>query len=346
MSDPLLTWTPAGLFCPPGEFFIDPHRPVDRAIVTHAHADHARTGSRRYLTSVEGERVLRRRVGPRAEIDTLPFGQELTLGSVRVSLHPAGHILGSSQIRLECQGDVWVVSGDYKVTPDRTCTPFEPVRCRVFITEATFAQPGFHWEDQSNTFEQINHWWRTNQRNGTTSILYAYSLGKAQRVLAGVNPRLGPLYTHPSVHDINQDYRQSGIAIPEAPSTRDVQPPFHWGESLIVAPPSAVQSSWSRQFRTQQTAFASGWMQIPGMAERRGVDRGFVLSDHADWSQLLWAIEETQAERVYVTHGDEATLIRALAERGTFALPLATALDGTSPREFQQRLFSLERDLM
>lgn len=335
MSQPLLKVSPAGLFCPQGEFFIDPRQPVDRAIVTHAHADHARKGCRRYLTSKDGERMLRTRLMGRGEIETIAYGECVEYRGVRVSLHPAGHILGSSQVRVEYKGEVWVVSGDYKVGPDVTCAAFEPIRCHTFITEATFAKPYYRWPDQQAVFAEINTWWRENQRAKRASLLFAYSLGKAQRLIAGVDAKIGPMYAHPDVEAINIDYRATGIPLPPTPSTLGAQAPFRWHESLVIAPPSAVDTHWARQFGERTTAFASGWMLIPSMAERRGFERGFVLSDHADWEELLWAIEETGAERVYVTHGDEEDLIRELTQRGIRACALSEAGEGV----FQQSLF-------
>lgn len=339
MKPNLLKLTPAGLFCPQGEFFIDPRQQVDRAIVTHAHGDHARKGCRRYLTVAEGEGILRTRLGPRAEIETVRYGEEQTLNGVKVSLHPAGHILGSSQIRVEFRGEVWVVSGDYKVTPDRTCAPFEPVRCHTFITEATFGKPGFSWPDQEEVFREIHTWWRANQKAGKASILFAYALGKAQRLHAGLDERQGPIYLHPDVEQLTSEYRRNGVEFPRSVSTRVALPPFRWNESIAIAPPSAKGTAWVRQFGETEGAFVSGWMLIPGMASRRGFTKGFVLSDHADWNELLSAIESTGAQRVYVTHGEEEPLVKELTQRGILAAPLTQLNSGFH----QPALFPFER---
>jgi len=323
VSTPLLKLSPAGLFCPPGEFFIDPHQPVDRAIITHSHADHARKGSRRYLTAAPGRGILAARLGPRASIETLDYGEELNLKGVRVSLHPAGHILGSAQVRIEYQGEVWVVSGDYKVAPDKTCATFEPIRCHTFITEATFGKPSFVWPDQQQVFDEIHDWWRTNQKAGRVSILYAYALGKAQRIHAGLNPRLGPIYLHPDVEQLTLEYRLADVEFPRSTSTRFAVPPLRWSESILIAPPNAHGTAWSRQFGPANVAFVSGWCLIPGMTQRRGFPHGFVLSDHADWNELLSAVNATGAERVFVTHGDEEPLVKELTQRGLIAAPLS-----------------------
>ena len=233
MSSPLLKLSPAGLFCPQGEFFIDPHQPVDRALLTHSHADHARRGSRRYLTASAGRGILAARLGQKASIETLEYGETMNLKGVQVSLHPAGHILGSAQVRIEYKGEVWVVSGDYKVVPDRTCTPFEPVRCHTFITEATFGKPSFVWPDQQQVFAEIHDWWRENQREGKASILYAYALGKAQRIHAGLDSRFGPIYLHPDVEQLTLEYRLGGVEFPRSTSTRYAVPPHRWNEAVL-----------------------------------------------------------------------------------------------------------------
>lgn len=339
VSTPLLKLSPAGLFCPQGEFFIDPHQPVDRAIITHSHADHARKGSRRYLTASSGRGILAARLGPRASIETLEYGETLSLNGVTVSLHPAGHILGSAQVRIEYKGEVWVVSGDYKVVPDTTCRPFEPVRCHTFITEATFGKPTFVWPDPQQVFTEIHDWWRANQKLGRASILYAYALGKAQRIHAGLDRRLGPIYLHPDVEQLTLEYRLAGVEFPRSTSTRFAVPPFSWSESILIAPPSAHGSAWARQFGPANVAFVSGWGLIPGTVERRGFPRGFVLSDHADWNELLFAVTATGAERVYVTHGDEEPLVRELTQRGLTASPLLQLNSGLH----QPSLFSAGR---
>ncbi len=328
MAEPLLRVTDSGLYCEAGGFFVDPWRPVDRAVVTHAHADHACGGSGRYLTSEAGAGVLRLRVGAEAAIDTLGWGQALDLGGVSVSLRPAGHMLGSAQVRVESRGEVWVASGDYKVEPDPTCAPFEPVRCHTFISESTFGLPIYRWDRESAVFDQVNAWWRSNRDHGRASLLFGYALGKAQRLLAGVDRTIGPIYTHGAVEAMNRAYREAGVDLPATTYAGSMPRGTDWAGSLIVAPPSANGTPWARKFGPTSSAFASGWMRIRGPRRRRSVDRGFVLSDHCDWPGLLSAIEATGAERVLLTHGYTAVVARYLRERGVDADTLATRYEG------------------
>jgi putative mRNA 3-end processing factor len=330
----LLRTTEQGLYCEAGGFHVDPWLPVDRAVITHAHGDHARWGSRSYLAARAGERVLRTRLGPDARIATVEYGEPVDMNGVRVSLHPAGHILGSAQVRVEYRGEVWVASGDYKTEPDPTCTPFEPLRCHTFITESTFGLPIYRWTPQADAFRHIRAWWRTNRDAGRASIIYAYALGKAQRVLAGlVDADEGPIFTHGAVERLNQDYRASGVALPS--TTHAVSQPrgYDWSGALVIAPPSAGGSPWVRRFGAASTAFASGWMRIRGARRRRGYDRGFALSDHADWDALLATIADTGAERVFVTHGYTHQLTRVLRERGLDAHPWQTQYEGEPESE-------------
>jgi putative mRNA 3-end processing factor len=325
----LLRLTDRGLYCEAGDFYIDPWQPVDRAIITHAHGDHARWGSRHYLASGEGRRVLRTRLGADASIQTVDYGEPLHLNDVRVSLHPAGHILGSAQIRIERAGEVWVASGDYKTDPDPTCSPFEVVPCHTFITESTFGLPIYRWRPQREVFAEIREWWSANARAERASIIYAYALGKAQRVLAGLlDADIGPIYTHGAVERLTRDYRDSGIALPPTQHASEMPRGHDFAGSLIIAPPSAAGSTWLRRFGTASPAFASGWMQIRGARRRRAVDRGFVLSDHVDWPALLATIEATRAEHVWVTHGFREPVVRWLLEHGIDALSVASHWEG------------------
>jgi putative mRNA 3-end processing factor len=324
----LLRLTDKGLYCPAGEFYVDPWQPVHRAVITHAHSDHARWGCQRYLTTNAGEAVLRARMGADASIESIPYGQQVAMNGVTVSLHPAGHILGSAQVRVEAGGEVWVVSGDYKVEGDATCAPFEPVRCHTFITESTFGLPVYRWPRQSSVLDDICAWWRSNQQQGRASVLFAYALGKAQRIVAGVDAEIGPIYTHSAVEKMNAAYRASGIALPATIRAKLEKRPPDWSRALVIAPPSAEGTTWMRRFGAASTAFASGWMQIRGARRRRAVDRGFVFSDHADWPGLLDAIKATQAERVLVTHGYSEALARWVRERGLAAETLRTRFQG------------------
>lgn len=315
MHQPLLRLTHSGLYCQEGGFHIDPWSPVACAVVTHAHGDHAVKNSRRYLTAEPGRLILQHRMGPRALIQGLGFGEAIDLNGVRVSLHPAGHILGSAQVRVEHRGEVWVVSGDYKVAPDVTCAAFEPVKCHTFITESTFAHPHFHWEPQGATFALIHDWWREHRIQGRACFLYAYSLGKAQRLLAGLDQNLGEVFAHPTIEEMNSLYRASGVSLPEAASLKDLTSD-RWAGAMVLLPPSA---RWQHSFTPHghySTAFASGWMALPGGPQQRRVERGFALSDHADYAEILGAISTTGAERVLVTHGYIDELVAKLKSDG------------------------------
>jgi putative mRNA 3-end processing factor len=323
----LLELTPSGFYCEQGNFYIDPWQPVEKALVTHAHADHFRRGCKSYLVAEAGEHIFRTRLGDEAVIETQPYEAVTHIDGVKVSFHPAGHILGSAQIRLEYGGEVWVVSGDYKLDADPTCAQFEPVRCHTFITEATFGLPIYRWPSQEDVLGAINAWWRANAEAGKTSILYAYALGKAQRVMAGVDADIGPIYTHGAVERINEAYRASDVSLP--PTTLATQAEKGSRErALVIAPISARGTAWVRRFPNHASAFVSGWMRIRGARRRRAVDRGFVLSDHADWPGLLRAIEATGAERIGVTHGYSDDLARWLREKSWQADALRTRYEG------------------
>ncbi|MFM1769593.1 MAG: hypothetical protein RJA22_2122 [Verrucomicrobiota bacterium] len=320
----MLSVTEHGLYCAAGDFHIDPWRPVERALITHAHSDHARPGSRNYLCAREGAAVLQLRLGPDARIQGLPCGETLRIQDVTVSFHPAGHVLGSAQIRLEHRGEIWVVSGDYKTTPDPTCAPFEPVRCHTFITESTFGLPVYRWPGPEAVFGDIHGWWRDNQEQGRTSVLLGYSLGKAQRLLAGLDPAQGPILVHDAVRQLLPAYAEAGIRLPPVERASLERVRAAAGRALVVAPPAVDGSTWVGSLGAVSTGMASGWMLVRGTRRRRGADRGFVVSDHADWPGLLSAIEATGAERVLVTHGSATALVRWLREHGRAAEALAT----------------------
>jgi putative mRNA 3-end processing factor len=325
----LLRLAQRGLYCEAGDFYIDPWEPVARAVITHAHGDHARWGSERYLCSAECEGVLRTRLGEGALIQGVHWGERVEMSGVHVSLHPAGHILGSAQIRVEHKGEVWVASGDYKTDPDPTCAPFELVRCHTFITESTFGLPIYRWPPEWQVFDEIRAWWANNQREGRTSVLFGYALGKAQRLLAGLaDAEVGPIYTHGAVERLNRDYRAAGVRIADTRYAGELPRGHDFSGSLVVAPPSAAGSTWLRRFGNVSTGFASGWMRIRGARRRRALDRGFVLSDHVDWPSLLAAVEGTGAQRVWVTHGTREPLVRWLTERGIEARAIASQWKG------------------
>ena len=324
----LLRLTDRGLYCEAGDFHVDPWGAVDRAVVTHAHGDHVAWGCGSYLGTADGLGVLRDRLPPDAPVRALAYGHALDINGVRVSLHPAGHILGSAQVRLEHRGEVWVVSGDYKTDPDPTCLAFEPVRCHTFVTESTFGLPIYRWPPQSEVFAEINAWWRANQAAGRATLLFGYALGKAQRLLAGLDPSIGPILTHGAVERLNARYREGGVPLPPTTYAGAVDRKADWSAAAVIAPPSADGSVWTRRFGPHATGFASGWMLVRGARRRRSLDRGFPLSDHVDWPSLLAAIDATGAERVWVTHGFTGPVVRWLRERGLDAAAVETRFEG------------------
>lgn len=324
---PVLTFTDRGIYCPGGDFHIDPWRPVDRALITHGHADHARMGHRAYLATDAAGPVLRHRLGDIA-LDGIAYGETRRIGDVTVSFHPAGHVPGSAQIRIEQAGEVWVVSGDYKTVADGVSEPFVPIRCHAFISECTFGLPVFRWDPQDAVMADINRWWADTAADGRISVLGTYALGKAQRILAHLDPGTGPILTHGAVEGVTAVLRAQGIALPDTiPVTADVTAKTHPG-ALVLAPPSALDSAWMRRFGAVSTGFASGWMRMRGVRRRRGADRGFVLSDHADWTGLNDAIAATGAEKVFVTHGYTAVFRRWLDSQGYDAQVVETEFDG------------------
>ena len=323
----VLTFTERGIYCPAGDFYVDPWRPVDRAVITHAHADHARPGHHRYLCTDGTAPVLRHRLG-HITVEPMSFGHAVQIGGARVSFHPAGHLPGAAQVRVEVGGEVWVVSGDYKTEPDGLSEPFEPVRCHSFISECTFGLPVFNWQPQVTVAGQINDWWRDCAARGVTPIIGAYSLGKAQRLMAMIDPGIGPILTHAATEGTNRVLREQGLALPESQQvTAQTQIKDHPG-ALVIAPPAALGSSWARRFGPVSTGMASGWMALRGVRRRRAADRGFVVSDHADWMGLLSAIKETGAENIYVTHGYTDIFARYLNSAGLNAKVLETEYGG------------------
>jgi putative mRNA 3-end processing factor len=329
----LIEPTPRGLYCAAGDFHIDPWRPVDRAVITHAHGDHARPGSRAYLAAKRGLPVLQTRLGPDARIEGLEYGEAREIGGARISLHPAGHVLGSSQVRIEHRGEVWVVSGDYKLDPDPTCEPFEPVRCDVFVTESTFGLPVYRWRPPGEIFAGIDRWWSGNAAQGRASVLFGYAFGKAQRILASVDASIGPIIVHGAVEALNRGYRECGVALPPTILGTELESIAGAAGALVVAPPSAQSTPWLKRFGDYSDAFASGWMAIRGARRQRAVDQGFVLSDHADWPGLNRAIAATGARTILVTHGFTETMVKWLREQGYEAQAIETEFEGEAGAE-------------
>jgi putative mRNA 3-end processing factor len=333
---PLIEFTDKGLYCPQGGFYIDPWRPVARAVITHAHSDHARAGSDAYLCHRLTVPLLEARLGPHV-YQGVEWSEPVFMNGVRVSLHPAGHIIGSSQVRVEYQGEVWVVSGDYKTEDDGISGAFEPIKCHVFVTESTFGLPIYHWRPQPEIFGTIQDWVMGNRAQGKASVLIAYSLGKAQRLLSCLEPVTEKIYVHGAVWNIHQALVNAGVALPAVERVTPEMPRELFRGQVVIAPSSAEGSLWIRKFQPFAIGVCSGWMQVRGNVRRRNADAGFALSDHADWRGLLGAVEATGAEKVYVTHGFQATLARYLNEQGIAAAEVKTAYgedeEGGEPAE-------------
>lgn len=326
MDETLLEMTEAGIYVPAGDFYIDPCKPVADAVVTHAHADHCRSGMERYHCSEHCGPLLRQRVG-NVDCRTYRYGEEFSFNDVTVSLHPAGHIRGSAQVRVAFKDRVTVVTGDYKRADDRTCAAFEPVECDTLVTEATFGLPIYSWPSTGDVVERIVSWWKMNQERGYASVLLCYSLGKTQRVLAELVEHTDEtVYLHGAAVPLTELYREEGIEMvpTEKATTADVD----WSGKLVIAPTSAYRSKWMRRFDPCEVGFASGWMRVRGAKRQRGYERGFVLSDHCDWDGLLATIDETGASQVLVTHGDNETFARYVRGQGVDAAPLETLYEG------------------
>lgn len=322
----MLELTDKGLFCAQGNFYIDPWKPVDKAVITHAHSDHARWGNKSYLAHPLSKGVMRHRLGADLVFQGLEYGEVLQMNGVRLSLHPAGHIPGSAQVRLEHKGEVWVVSGDYKLENDGLSTPFEAIRCHTFITECTFGLPVFQWGAEEDIRQDLKQWWESNAQKGFNSIIFAYALGKAQRLLNMLDPSWGPVFVHGAIAHTNTALRSSGLALPDFEVINKDSPKVEG--ACIIAPPSAMGSSWLRKFSPYRTAMASGWMNIRGTRRRRAVDKGIIMSDHADWAGLNKAVDATGANRIFATHGYTSVFVKWLKDKGLEAYELETEFDG------------------
>lgn len=312
----LIEFTQKGIYCPTADIYIDPWLPVNKALITHGHSDHARYGSRKYIATRSAVPVIKSRLGSHIDISGVDYREKIVINGVSVSFHPAGHILGSAQIRLEHKGEIWVVSGDYKTTDDGLAEAFEPVKCHHFITECTFGLPAFNWESDDAIKSKLNNWWQTNASKNQPSIIGAYALGKAQRILRLVDNDIGPIYGHAAIENVNNVIRSQKIILPESKKIDLNDRKVDYSKALIIAPPSALQSAWVDRFKDHQMAIASGWMAIRGTRRRRNVDTGFVVSDHADWNGLLDAIKATGASNIYTTHGYTEIFAKYLTEIG------------------------------
>jgi putative mRNA 3-end processing factor len=315
---------PEGLYCAPGDFFIDPVRPVERAIITHGHGDHARPNNGAVLATPETLGIMRVRYGDAAgrSLESLAYGSERTIGGVAVSFHPAGHILGSAQVQLRYRGACAVVSGDYKRSPDPTCAPFELRRCDLFITEATFGLPVFRHESATREAERLIASIAANPDR--SHLLGVYGLGKCQRMIvtlraAGFDV---PIHLHGALEQLCAFYQRHGIALGSLTSIAGKSKEELKGV-LVMCPPSELAGRWSRRLSDPLTAFASGWMRVRARARQRRVELPLVVSDHADWPELIDTIAETGASEVWVTHGREDALVHALTMRGLSARALS-----------------------
>lgn len=322
MKTPLLQFTNNGIFCEKANVYLDPWKPVDHAIISHGHADHSRYGHKKYITHHRNVPIIQHRLGE-INVTGKEWGEVFTVNNVKFSLHPAGHIIGSSQIRVEHKDEVWVFTGDYKTENDGISTPYEPIKCNTFITECTFGLPAFKWTPQEEVLANINKWWAENRAEGKTSILFGYSLGKAQRLLKYLDTDIGEIYTHGAIENMTQVLRPM-VDFPKTTLiTRDTKKEQLLG-NIVLAPPSAHGSTWIRKMVPYVTASASGWMTFRGARRRRAIDKGFVLSDHCDWPGLLESIEATGAEKIICTHGYTDIFSKYLREQGYDARTEAT----------------------
>ncbi len=319
----MLRLTKSGLYCQAGDFYIDATGKVNKNIVTHAHADHARPGHTSYLSHGGSVCLLRSRLGKKINIESAEYGEALSINGVKVSFHPSGHIYGAAQIRVEHKGEVWVVTGDYKLEDDGLSTPFEPVKCHHFITECTFGLPVYHWPDHREVYKKINQWWTENKAAGTTSLIYGYSLGKSQRILKNIDHSVGPVFVHKTVGAMNAAIREDGADLPPAGVIDEKCNPGRLRGNLIIAPPNFASGPLFRALSPVSVAMASGWIQTGKNMGRSRPDRGFVLSDHADWPGLLQAIEASEADRVITMHGYTAELTRWLNEQGRYSIEIS-----------------------
>lgn len=312
MKEQLLTFTSKGIYCSAGDFYIDPWQPVDVAVITHAHGDHARPGSKSYIAHAHTCRLLKTRIGEEHS-SAVEYGQTIRIKDVSVTFHPAGHVAGSAQVLVEYKGEKWVVTGDYKHEADPVATAYEPLKCHVLITESTFGLPIYNWQDTSVIQKDINNWCRSNVQSGLNSVLFGYSLGKAQRLSELVDRSIGEVIVHGAIYNIHNTLLACGYDL--KPVSR-YDPERKYKSAVIIMPPSAAGATWMRKFNPYRTADASGWMAVRGLRRRKAVDKGFVLSDHADWSSLIKTVEYSGAEKIYVTHGYTDQFARYLREKG------------------------------
>jgi putative mRNA 3-end processing factor len=337
---PLLKFNSCGIYCELADIYIDPWKPVNKAIITHAHSDHARWGNKYYLSHKDSASILKLRLGNEINLETVEYGHTFRINNVNFSLHPAGHIIGSAQIRIEYKGEIWVVSGDYKLENDNFCQPYESIPCHSFITESTFGLPIYRWQPQEKIFSDIKNWWKENRILDKCSVLMGYSLGKMQRLIINLKEFEGPVYCHGSVYNINEQLRLAGFDLPFIPHVNTITDRKLFRTALILAPSSAMNTSWIKKFQPYSTGYCSGWMALRGTKNRKAVDRGFVLSDHIDWPDLNLAVKNSGAENIYVTHGYTSVYSKYLNENGIRAFEVKTQYG-----EEEEETVSIEENL-
>ena len=336
----LIKFTSKGIYCKQGDFYIDPWKPVDLAVTTHGHADHVKWGNKAYLCHDLTKSILQQRLGADLHIETLPYNKEISINGVKVSLFPAGHVIGSAQIRLEYKGEICVISGDYIVEYDGISTEFEPVKCHTFVSESTFGLPIYKWQPQQQIFDQIGAWVTDNQERGKTSVLVAYSLGKAQRLIKNLAGH-SPIYVHNSIENLNEGFRKAGV---ELPDTIRITPEIKketLQQGIVIVPPALAEGRWIKNLQSAATGVCSGWMQVRASRRWRSADAGFALSDHTDWPGLLSAINDTGAEKVFVTHGFTATFSKYLNEIGIASEEVKTQY-GNEEEEEEKEILAKE----
>jgi putative mRNA 3-end processing factor len=312
----VLTNTSNGIYCEAGDFYIDPKCGVKRAVVTHGHSDHARSGSEAYLCSESSKKILQIRLGKSASIESMGFGEQKKIGEATVSFHPAGHILGSAQVRVEVGGEIWVASGDYNPAEETSCESFASVPCHTFITECTFGFPIYRWKSQTEVFGEVNQWWSDNAKDGEITLMHAYSLGKAQRILSGLDSEIGPIFGHSAVLPFLPIYEEQRVPIPKVKELKPDLPRQELKRAMVIVPPAVQDMHLPNNVRHAKTGMVSGWMTTRGARKQSRLNRGFALSDHADWKGILTAVKACGAGKIYATHGNVEVLVRYLREIG------------------------------
>jgi putative mRNA 3-end processing factor len=329
----LLQFTDKGIYCSQADVYLDPWKKVNKALITHAHSDHARWGNKYYLAHADSAPIMQHRLGKDICLQTVQYNETISINGVAFTFFPAGHIIGSSQILVEYRGERWVFTGDFKTEDDGLSAPFEPVACHTLIMESTFGLPVYQWQEQKAIFDEINAWWSGNAQKGVCSVILGYSLGKAQRILKNVNHQIGPVFLHGAVESINNAFIEAGHSLPAGSKADGKLPKEAYKNALVIAPPAAAGSPWLRKFEPYSLAVASGWMALRGARRRNAADRGFVLSDHADWNGLNEAVLLSGAENVIVTHGYASTFAKWLQEKGLNAQEAKTEYATETPEE-------------